>query len=170
MRHRDRFRLAALAFAGRLPVPTSKVRAAAFAVSGGYIPLFQSGAPKPTYTTTTATVVAGMLVEVTGDRSVGPAGAASIKVVGVAAQTGSAIGDKIAADSGGVYNLKASGAIAAGALVMAGALGTVSAVPAVDATNVGTLGTGMTNGRAIVGVALAAIADTAYGPVLLKMG
>lgn len=134
-----------------------RVRDIAFAVSGGVVPLFQAGHAKPTFTTTTATVVAGMVVEITGDRSVGPAGANSLKAVGVAAQTGSAIGDKIAVDTGGVYNLKASGAIAAGDYVKAGALGTVVAIAADG------------DPRLVVGMALSAIADTALGPILLKI-
>jgi hypothetical protein len=158
-RWRNAFRLAALALRGELPVHVSKVRAVSFALSGGVTPLFQSGSPSPTYTTTTATIVAGMLCEITGDRSVGPAGAASVKVVGVAKQSASAIGDKIAVDSGGVYLLKAAGAIAAGDQLKPGALGTVSAgVVAAD------------DPRIVVGIALAAIGDTLTGPVLLKIG
>lgn len=157
-RFRNSIRLARFALRGDFPVYVSKVRAVSFALSGGVVPLFQSGGPKPTMTTTTATVVAGMLVESTGDRSVGPAGAASVKVIGVAAQTGSAIGDKIAIDTGGVYLLKAAGAIAAGDVLQAGALGTVSngIVLASDP-------------RLIVGIALSAIGDTLTGPVLLRL-
>jgi hypothetical protein len=135
-----------------------RVRSLAFALSGGVTPLFQGDAPKFTMTTTTTTVVAGQVVEVTGDRSVGPAAASSLKCVGVAAQSASAIGDKIAVASGGVYMLKAAGAIVAGDHVRSGALGTVTSIAADG------------DPRLVVGIALAGAADTALAPILLKIG
>lgn len=127
----------------------------ALALSGQAVELFGSGAPNITMTTTAA-VTAGRLVEITGDRGVGPAGANSLKVLGVAKQTGSAVGDKPAIATGGVWMLRASGAIAAGDHVKAGALGVVVAVAADG------------DPRLITGIALAAIVDATDGPVLLR--
>jgi len=138
------------------------------AVTGGIVERFGTGAPKVTHTVAAA-VTAGRLVELTAaGRRVQHAGAASLKVCGVALQDASAAEDKIAVATGGIWDLKAAGAITVGDLVMAGAAGTVSTVPAVDATNVATLGTGMTNTRATVGIALESIADTASGPIQLQ--
>lgn len=149
--------------------PRNRLRVALFAVSGGAVELFGSGHPNITMTTTAA-VTEGRIVEVSGDRSIRHGQAATLKALGVAKQTGSAVGDKIAVATGGVWHLRAQGAINAGDQVMvsAGNDGRVAPVPAVDATNVATLGTGLTNTRATVGIALAAIADGADGPVLLK--
>jgi hypothetical protein len=154
-RLRNRATLIGLAFRGKLPA--SRVRQMAFALSGGVIPLFQSGAPEFTMTTTVTTVVAGQVVEVTGDRSIGPAAASSLKSCGVAKQTASAIGDKVGVASGGVWLLKAAGAITAGDHVRAGALGTVTTIAADG------------DPRLVVGIALAGAADTALAPILLKL-
>jgi hypothetical protein len=102
-----------------------------------------------------ATVIGGRLVETTGNMTVGPAGAASIKVAGVAARDAvTGLGTPVFVN--GVHDLKAAGAIAAGDILCAGAAGTVAAIGA----NV--FGTK-------VGRALEAIADTATGRVLLTL-
>ncbi|MBM6622663.1 DUF2190 family protein [Micrococcaceae bacterium RIT802] len=85
-----------------------------------YLPLFSPGATV-TYAASAA-VAGGQLVEVTGDRTVGPAGADSAKVVGVAGFD-AATGDNVAVYSGGVQRPTASGAIAAGAKVASAAAG-----------------------------------------------
>lgn len=138
-----------------------KVRRSAFAVSGGITPLFQSGDPEPTMTTTVA-VVAGRLVEVSGARSIRPAAAASRAIMGVAKQTGSAVGDKVSVITGGVVMIVAQGAVAAGDQVGPGAAGDgrVSTVAAGATADVA---------RSIVGLALAAAADAAECPVLLRL-
>ena len=62
----------------------------------------------------------------TGSGTVGPAGAASVKVVGVAAFDAVST-DNVTIFAGGVQHAVASGAITAGAVVQAGAAGTVAA-------------------------------------------
>ena len=161
--------IAKLAIRGDLGV--GRVRAVAFAVSGGAVPLFQGGGPEITMTTTAA-VTAGRVVEVSGDRSIRHAQSASLKRIGVAKQTGDAVGDKLGVATSGVWMLTAKGAINAGDAVMASAdnNGTVAAIPAVDPASLATLATGVTNTRARVGHALAAAADGAPVPVLVEIG
>lgn len=133
------------------------LRRLAMAVSGQAVELFGSGSPQITMTTTAA-VTAGRLAEITGDRGIGPAGASSLKVLGVCKQTGSAVGDKIDVATGGVWMIRASGAISAGDTVRAAAAGDVAAIAADG------------DPRLVVGIALAAIANAAEGPILLKIG
>lgn len=144
-----------------------KLRAVAFALSGGAIPLFQGGGPEPTMTTTAA-VVGGRLVEVSGDRSIRPAVASSAKVLGVAKQTGDAVGDKLSVSTSGVWNIVAQGAIAAGDQVIAGAAGDgrVSTL----AVAAGATAADINNARSVVGRALAAAIDGAACPILLTFG
>lgn len=90
-----------------------------------YIPKFLAGSPV-TFTASVA-VEGGQALEVTGPRSVGPAGAASSKYIGVAAFSAAA-GQKVTVHlPGQVQVIKASGVIAAGATVQTGAAGTVVA-------------------------------------------
>ncbi len=121
------------------------------AVTGGMTPVYLPGSRVSMKIS--AAVTAGQLVEVTGNMTVGPAAAASRKVVGVALQTGSAANDIIAVQIAGyVFRLKASGAVTAGDQVGAGAAGaaiTVAGGATADVT------------RSIVGVALEGAADTA---------
>ncbi len=90
-----------------------------------YLPKFQPG----TAVTFTASVDVdgGQAVEITGARTVGPAGAASTKYVGVAGFSAKA-GFKVTVHLPGcVQRIKSAGAITAGAQVQCGALGTVAA-------------------------------------------
>lgn len=107
-----------------------------------------------------AAVTAGRLVEMTANRTVQHAAAASLKVVGVAMQTGSAVGDKISVATGGVWNLTATGAVAAGDQLIAAAAGTVSTLAAA----VGAVAADINNARAVIGNALEAINNAAEGP------
>ncbi|KLO31589.1 hypothetical protein ABW16_01785 [Mycolicibacter heraklionensis] len=95
----------------------------------------------------TADITAGQLVVNSGDYKVAPASAAAAKQFGVAVRTVKA-GQKVAVWFEGVHPLAASGAIAAGAPVIAAASGAVAAA-AVD-TPVGQ----------IVGYAMAAAANS----------
>lgn len=104
-----------------------------------YLPLFKPGAAV-TFSASTA-VTGGRLVEITGDRTVAHAAAASTKVAGIAAHD-AAVGDHVTVYSGGVQRPVASGAIAAGDRVAPAADGKVAT---------GTTGT--------IGLALAAAAD-----------
>lgn len=124
-------------------------------VSGGVVEFFRPG-DHITYTCSAA-VTAGKLVEATGDRRVAHAAANSLKVQGVALQTASAAEDMIAVANDGVWPLTASGAIAAGDYVKAGAAGVVVAVAADG------------DPRLIIGRALLAISDTAVGPIKLML-
>lgn len=94
-----------------------------------------------------AAITGGRLVEVTGNGTVGPAGAASVKVVGVAAYD-AASGGKVAVWplAGVTHKVLGTGAIAAGDNLAAGAAGVVAAIGA------GTFGQ-------LVGVADRAAAD-----------
>lgn len=96
------------------------------AVSGGVTEKFPAG--KPITMTTGAAVTAGRLVKISGaDRTVIHATVGSKAVVGVALQTSSASGDKIAVAPlcGGVFSLVAAGAVTRGDNVCAAAAGTV---------------------------------------------
>ena len=113
-----------------------------------YLPVFKPG--QAFTLQASATITAGQLVEVSGSGTVGPAGAASTKVVGVAAFD-AASGDKVTVYAGGIQHGVAAGAITAGAVVQAGAAGTVAS------------GT-----TAPIGVALTTAADTADVRVLFN--
>lgn len=117
---------------------------------------------------TTAAVDGGQCVEITGNKTVGPAGAASAKCIGVAGRDAGGTGEQnqtvVYVD--GVHDLTASGAIAAGAQVVCGAAGTVAALAAAAAGDAADVN----NARAIIGTALEAISDTAKGAILLRLG
>lgn len=92
-----------------------------------YLPKFKPG--QAVTFTASADVTGGRLVEVTGNRTVGPAGADSADVVGVAgfdAKTGDAV--TVYTRAGGVHPLTASGAIVAGAKVSSAADGKIQTV------------------------------------------
>ena len=113
-----------------------------------YLPVYKPG--QAITLAASATITGGQLVEVTGSGTVGPAGAASTKVVGVAAFD-AVSGDNVTIFAGGVQHAVASGVITAGAVVQAGAAGTVAA------------GT-----TAPIGIALTTAADTADVRVLFN--
>ncbi len=112
-----------------------------------FTPVFTTDAPITQQAS--ATVTGGRLVENTGTSLVGPAGAASTKVVGVAAND-VASGAKVQVWplAGNVFEITASGAVSAGDGLAAGAAGTVAAIAA------GTF-------QQLVGVAMNAAADGA---------
>ena len=89
-----------------------------------YLPIYKPG--QAFTLKASAAITGGQLVEVTGVGTVGPAGAASVKVVGIAAFD-AAQNDNVTIYAGGVQHALASGAVAAGAVVQAGAAGTVAA-------------------------------------------
>ena len=111
-----------------------------------YAPRFP-GTNAPITQTASAAITGGRLVEVTGNNTVGPAGAASVKVLGVAA-TDAASGAKVDVWPlpGIVHRVLGTGAINAGDNLAAGAAGVVAAIGA------GTFGQ-------LVGVAIAPAAD-----------
>jgi hypothetical protein len=128
------------------------------AVTGGYVPPYAAGAP-PITLAVSAAVLAGQVVEVTGDNTVGPAGAASRKAIGVAGQSGSAVGDLITVYLfGDLHTMTASGAITAGDQVGTAAAGAVSTIAAGTTTDLT---------RSIVGVALAGIANGQTGRIMV---
>lgn len=136
------------------------------AKTGGVVEAFPSGASKVTMTASAA-ITAGRLVEITGNRTVGMAGAGSMKVMGVALEGTDFVGtaDKLAIATGGVFLLTATGAISAGDKLIAGANGTVSTLAAAGAAYVQAEANAT---RQIVGVALEAIANGQTGRVLLQ--
>lgn len=80
--------------------------------------------------TASATITADQLLEVSGDGTVGPAGAASTAVVGIAL-AGAASGAAVKMLCfGPVFSLTSTGAITAGAKVAAGAAGVVATIGA----------------------------------------
>lgn len=103
--------------------------------------------------TTSAAVTGGQLLIVSGNNTVAPSSAVSAAWLGVAAYD-AASGSPVTVLSGGVHELNASGAIAAGAAVVPAAAGAVA-----------TIGS-ETNYAAVVGTALAAAAS---GKVLVKL-
>lgn len=93
-----------------------------------YLPLYKPG--QSVVYTASATITAGQLLEVTGSGTVGPAGAASTKCVGVAAFD-AVSGDRVTIHAGGVQKIVAgTGGVTAGDVVAAGAAGTVVAIGA----------------------------------------
>jgi hypothetical protein len=80
--------------------------------------------------TASATITADQLLEVSGDGTLGPAGAASVSVVGLAL-AGAASGAPVKALMfGPVLSMTSSGAITAGAKLVAGAAGVVTTIGA----------------------------------------
>ena len=88
-----------------------------------YLPVFKPG--QAVTLKASAAITGGQVVEVTGSGTVGPAGAASTKVIGVAAFD-AATNDNVTVYSGGVQHGTASGAVTAGDVVQAGAAGTIA--------------------------------------------
>lgn len=88
-----------------------------------YLPVFKPG--QAFTLKASATITGGQVVEVTGSGTVGPAGANSTKVVGVAAFDAVA-NDNVTIYAGGVQHATASGSVTAGDLVAAGAAGTIA--------------------------------------------
>ena len=88
-----------------------------------YLPRYKPGHTPNTLLTTD--VVGGQLLEVTGNKTSGVAGAGSTKVIGVAGPDGKA-GDTIAYHAGGVQRLKIVGAVAAGDPLQPAANGAVA--------------------------------------------
>lgn len=121
-----------------------------------YLPVYTPGEAVPM--TASATITGGQLVAVSGTGTVGPAGAASGAVVGVAGHD-AASGTRVTVYARGVvHESTASGAITAGNQLTAGASGTVVALAAMAA---GAADEGDVNAaRAVVGVALTTAADT----------
>jgi hypothetical protein len=89
-----------------------------------YLPKFKPG--QAVTFTASADVTGGRLVAITGNRTVGPAGADSAAVVGVAGFDAKA-GERVTVftRAGGVQQLTASGAIAAGVKVSSAAAGKI---------------------------------------------
>jgi len=102
-----------------------------------YLPKHNPGVQIPRTVGATA-VIGGRLVEVGTSDNVIPAGADSVKVVGVAAQD-AAVGERVTVftRAGGVHPLVASGAIAAGALVGAAAAGKAKTAAATAGAAIG---------------------------------
>lgn len=92
-----------------------------------YLPKFKPG--QSVTFTASADVTGGRLVAITGVRTVGPAGADSAAVVGVAGFDALA-GERVTVftRAGGVQQLTASGAIAAGVKVSSAAAGKIQTV------------------------------------------
>lgn len=101
-----------------------------------YLPIYKPG--QALTLKASATITAGQLVEVTGVGTVGPAGADSVKWVGVAAFDG-ATNDNVTIYAGGVQAPVASGTVTAGDVVVCAADGEVitDATPATSMTVVG---------------------------------
>lgn len=114
-----------------------------------HIHLFDPGAPV-TFTTSAA-VVGGQLLAVTGNRTAAPTAGINAKWVGVAGFD-AASGERVTVVKGGVQRIMASGTIAAGDTVVSAADGKVATVAAVNATAPTTADAN--NTRAIVGTAL----------------
>jgi hypothetical protein len=125
-----------------------------------YIPIYEGCVPSTH--TTSAAVVGGKLVAVSGDGTVAHAGANAGNWVGAAAFD-AASGARVTVHRSGIQSLVASGAITAGDLVVCGATGTVASLAAVTTPTAADV----TNSRGVVGVALTTAADTAAVRVLM---
>lgn len=100
-----------------------------------YVAVFEPGQDL-TMTVGATAVVGGNLVKVSAANTVIPTTAAGVDWLGVATQD-AAIGAKVGVTSGGVQELVASAAIAAGATVMAAAAGKVATGPGTVGQTVG---------------------------------
>jgi hypothetical protein len=106
--------------------------------------------PGDRYTSTTsATVTGGQLLYISGDNTVAPTTAATAAWIGVA-MADAASGAPVSVYTEGIHELAASGAIAAGDLVIPAAAGAVATIGSVTATT----------DSQIVGKALAAAANS----------
>lgn len=88
-----------------------------------HLPVFKHGLAV-TYKAST-TITGGQVVAITGAGTVGPAGAAPSPWIGVASND-AAVNDNVTVYSGGVQNVTASSAVAAGDAVVTGVAGTVA--------------------------------------------
>lgn len=130
-------------------------------VRGGIVEKFGDG-DRLTFTVASGKAATGgkLVKAVTGqDRQVEDATAGSLIVIGVALHDAAA-GEKVTVASEGVWLLKANGSITAGAIVEAGSNGDARVIATVDLS-------GSVDPRAIVGRALADIANGELGPVRL---
>lgn len=93
-----------------------------------YVP-YRLEADEPVYTAS-ATITGGQLVAISGNLTIAPAGANSTAWVGVAAFDALS-GDRVTVYAEGEHDLVASGAIAAGAVVIPAASGAVQTIAAV---------------------------------------
>lgn len=110
-----------------------------------YLPLFTPG--KAFTLKASAAITGRQLLAITGAGTVGPAGAASAAWIGVASND-TAANDSVTVFAEGVQEVVASGAIAAGDAVIAGAAGTVATNASPTAQN-------------LVGIALNSAANAA---------
>lgn len=117
-----------------------------------FLPKFKPG--QSWTATTSADVVGGKLLAVSGDGTVAHAAANSIAVVGVAAFDASS-GEVVTVFSPKIAVLVSSGTITAGDQVVAGTAGVVTALAAVTTPTPADV----TNSRAIVGTALTTAAS-----------
>lgn len=117
-----------------------------------YLPIYKPG--QAVTLKASATITAGQVVAVTGVGTVGPAGAKSAAVVGVAGFDAST-NDNVTIYSGGVQSVLAAGTVTAGDLVVSGAAGTVATLAAVTTPTPADV----TDTRAILGVALSTGTD-----------
>lgn len=111
-----------------------------------YIPVYKPG--EDLTMTAAATITGGQVVYVSGANAVTPTAGANAAWLGVAT-TDATSGQKVGITSGGVQELTASGAIAAGDVLLSAAAGKVAAI-----------GAGTTYSQ-VVGIALTAAADAA---------
>lgn len=103
--------------------------------------------------TASATITQGQVLEVTASGTVGPAGAASTAVCGVAVAAAASGAPVRVFMPGGAWTSTASGGITAGAKLVAGAAGTVATIGANTFEKiVGTALTTATNGNPVLWV------------------
>lgn len=120
-----------------------------------YLPVYTPG--QAVGFTASAVITGGQLVAVSGNGTVGPAGASSASYIGVAAHDAAANSRVTVYARGVVHESTAAGAITAGAQLAAAAAGTVATMAAAAANALGDIN----NARAVIGVALTTAADTA---------
>lgn len=126
-----------------------------------YAPIFERA---PWTSTASVAVTAGTLLEVSATGTVGPAGANSTKVVGVAAFDAAA-NALVTIHRHGVQEIVNSGGVTAGDILVAAAAGQVSTLAAVTTPTAADV----TNTRAIVGIALTTATTGNKTQVLLKV-
>lgn len=116
-----------------------------------YVPVFEDEASF----TTSAAVTGGTLAAVSGDGTVGPAGASSAAVIGVFSADAASGARVMVFTRGMVHEVVNSGGVTAGAQLISAAAGKVASLAATATFTA----TDINNARSIVGIALTTATD-----------
>jgi hypothetical protein len=119
-----------------------------------YLPVYREG--DAITLSASATITGGTVVEVSGSGTVGPAGAGSLKVVGVAAFDAASGARVTVYGRGMVHEVVNSGGVTAGDQLITAAAGKVATLAAAS----GNAAADINAARQVIGIALTTAADT----------